>query len=51
VAALLGERFRHSGYGMIVEALPPGTYDLAVFAWSTSAGDFLPAKLVRVTVR
>ena len=31
--------------------LPAGTYDLAVFAWSTVHRTFVPAKLVRVRVR
>lgn len=51
VAAIFGSRFAHSGYGLIVDALPPGTYDLAVFAWSTVTGGFTPAKTVRVVVR
>ncbi|HYT66940.1 MAG TPA: hypothetical protein VEL51_10995 [Vicinamibacterales bacterium] len=51
VAAVYGARFENSGYGMIVKDLPPGTYDLAVFAYSTIRGGFVPAKTVRVTVR
>jgi Tol biopolymer transport system component len=51
VAALFGERFRQSGYGLIVGSLPAGTYDLAVFAWSSATNDFVPARLVRVSVR
>jgi len=51
VAAVFGDRFTKSGYGITVESLPPGTYDLAVFAWSTVQGTFVPAKLVRVRVR
>jgi hypothetical protein len=31
--------------------LTPGHYDLAVFPWSVSRADFLPARVVRVTVR
>ena len=34
-----------------VDGLAPGTYDLAVFAYSTVTGGFVPAKTVRVTVR
>jgi hypothetical protein len=34
-----------------VSNLPPGTYDIAVFAFSTPADDFTPAKVVRVVVR
>jgi len=51
VAAIHGTRFRDSGYGLIVDTLPPGSYDLAVFAWSTVTVDFVPARVVRVTVR
>jgi hypothetical protein len=51
VGAILGERFRASGYGLAINNLTPGTYDLAVFPWSTAAGGFVPAKVVRVTVR
>ena len=51
VSAIFGERFLRSGYGITVNSLPAGTYDLAVFAWSTSVGGFVPAKVVRVSVR
>ena len=51
VAAVHGEQFRDSGYGMLVQGLAPGHYDVAVFAWSEFGADFLPAKVVRVTVR
>ncbi len=51
VAAVYGERFLHSGYGVSVSNLAPGTYDLALFAWSTVKHDFLPAKVVRVKIR
>jgi uncharacterized delta-60 repeat protein len=51
VAVVFGDRFRPSGYGIVVDGLSPGTYDLAVFAWSTVQNGFVPAKVVRVTVR
>jgi hypothetical protein len=51
VAAVHGDRARESGFGLLVQGLTPGTYDLAVFAWSTELADFAPAKVVRVTVR
>jgi alpha-tubulin suppressor-like RCC1 family protein len=51
VAALYGDRFGNSGYGIIVDGLTPGTYDIAVFAFSTVTNSFTPAKVVRVTVR
>jgi hypothetical protein len=31
VAAVNGDRFGESGYGIIVNGLAPGTYDIAVF--------------------
>ena len=51
VAAVHGEQFVDSGFGLVVDGLAPGTYDIAVFAWSNVAGDFVPAKVVRVTVK
>jgi hypothetical protein len=51
VATIYGDRFTNSGYGIVVDSLPPGQYDLAVFAWSTAKDGFVPAKVVRVTVR
>jgi hypothetical protein len=51
VAAVHGDQFRESGFGLMVQGLPHGHYDLAVFAWSTEAADFVPARVVRVTVR
>ena len=51
VGAVYGDRFAASGYGMIVNGLPPGTYDLAVFAYSTVVNNFTPAKVVRIVVK
>jgi hypothetical protein len=51
VAAVYGDRFLHSGYGVVVKNLAPGTYDLALFPWSSAAQGFLSAKLVRVVVQ
>lgn len=51
VALVYGDRFGRSGYGLEVTSLQPGTYDVAVFAYSTVRGGFVPAKTVRVTVR
>jgi hypothetical protein len=51
VAAVYGDRFGKSGYGLVVDSLPPGSYDLAVFAWSTMKGGFVPAKVLRVRLR
>jgi hypothetical protein len=50
VAAVYGDRFANSGYGIIVNTLPPGTYDIAVFAYSPMVNNFTPAKVVRVVV-
>jgi hypothetical protein len=35
----------------MVNGLEPGTYDLAVFAWSRAVHAFLPARTVRVTIK
>lgn len=51
VAAIHGDQFRPSGFHLAVSSLPPGTYDLALFAWSSVAGRFEPARTVRVTVQ
>ena len=51
VGTVHGERFRDSGYALVVDSLAPGTYDLAVFAFSVVSGGFMPAQTVRVTVR
>ena len=51
VAAVHGDQFAESGYGLTVQGLTPGHYDLAVFAWSTERANFVPARTVRVTVR
>ncbi len=51
VAAVHGDQFTNSGFGLVVQGLAHGNYDLALFAWSTDAADFVPASVVRVTVR
>jgi fibronectin type III domain protein/BACON domain-containing protein len=51
VAAVYGDRFRASGYGLRVEGLAPGAYDLAIFAWSSAKHAWLPAKVVRLDVK
>ena len=51
VAAVHGDEFEASGFGLVVQGLSPGHYDVAVFAWSTEKADFAPAKVVRITVR
>ncbi len=50
VAAVFGNQFRQSGFGVSATDLPPGTYDLALFPWSVARGGFLPATVVRVTI-
>ncbi len=51
VAAVHGDRFRESGFALVVQGLAHGTYDVAIFPWSNVTGGFAPAKVVRVTVR
>jgi hypothetical protein len=51
VAAVYGDRFLNSGYGLRVKGLDAGTYDLAVFAWSTAKRGWLPAKVVAIEIK
>ena len=51
VAAVHGDKFRESGFGLAVQGLSPGSYDLAVFPWSNVTGAFAPPNVVGVTVR
>jgi hypothetical protein len=51
VAAVHGPRFKGSGFGLIVQSLPLGDYDLALFAWSTETMGFVAPRTVRVSVR
>ena len=51
VSAIYGPRYADSGFGLLTTALAAGSYDIAVFAWSTVTGDFVPARVTRVTVR
>jgi hypothetical protein len=51
VAAVHGDQFTASGFGLALQGLTPGTYDLAVFPWSNVAGGFAPPSIIQVTVR
>jgi hypothetical protein len=51
VAAVHGDRYREAGFALLVQGLPPGTYDIAAFAWSNVTVGFAPPKTVRVTVK
>ena len=44
-------QFRDSGYGLIVQGLEPGSYELAAFAWTNVRAGFVPPRTVQVTVR
>ena len=51
VSAVHGAQFRESGFGLIVQGLPAGLYDLAVFPYSNVLSGFAPASVVRIHVR
>ena len=51
VAAVHGDEFHRTGFGLTVHGLSAGDYDLAVFPWSNVTGGFAPPNIVRVTVR
>ncbi len=44
VAAVHGDQFRASGFGLSIQGLGPGSYDLAVFPWSNVSGGFVPGR-------
>ena len=50
VAAIYGDRFLKSGFGLRVSNLEPGDYTLAVFAWSSANNRWLPARVAPLTV-
>jgi Tol biopolymer transport system component len=50
VAAVHGDRFKDSGFGLIAQGLPAGDYDLALFAWSTETMGFVAPKIVRINI-
>jgi len=49
-AAFGGSRFTGSGFSVTGAAIPPGTYNLAVYARSIITGTFNNAQVVRITV-
>jgi hypothetical protein len=50
IGAAFGARFAASSFGMLVGTLPPGVYDLVVYAHSTVTRAFDNARVVRVTM-
>jgi glucose/arabinose dehydrogenase len=50
VGAVFGAQFDDAGYGLLY-TLPPGTYDLTVYAMRVSTGTFDDARVVRVTIQ
>ncbi len=50
VAAAFGAQFSGSGFGLTISGLPPGVYQLTVFARSRLTGTFNNARAVVVTV-
>ena len=51
VAGVYGAQFLTSGFGIVVTGLPPGTYDLALFPWSTAHDGFLSATVARLVIK
>jgi hypothetical protein len=50
VGAAFGSQFTNSGYQLIINTLPAGTWDLALFPYSTLMNTFAPAVVRRITV-
>ena len=51
VAAIYGETFAGAAYGLTVDRLPPGTYDVVVFPHRARTNTFDGAQVVRIIVR
>jgi hypothetical protein len=51
VAAFFGSQFLNSGFTVPNGTLPPGTWDMVVYARSTVTGAFDIVQVLRVTVR
>jgi len=49
IGALFGAQFIGASYRLVVDDLPPGTYDVVVYPHSAVTGDFRGAQVVRVT--
>ena len=50
VASAYGSQFTNSGFYTTINSLPAGTYDLALFPYSTVNNYFFPATVRRITV-
>lgn len=50
VGAAFGSQFNNSGYLLNVSSLPPGVYDVGVYAHSAVTGTFNQVRFARVTV-
>jgi hypothetical protein len=50
VAAVFGGRFLQAGFQLSGVSLPPGSYDLVVFARSTVTRTFNASRVVRIEV-
>jgi glucose/arabinose dehydrogenase len=50
VGAAFGAQFTSSGFGLVVSGLAPGSYQITVYGWVTTAGGFAVARTVNVTV-
>jgi hypothetical protein len=50
VAGIFGPQFKTSGYGIVVNGLPAGVYQVVVYAHSAITGTFNDARAVTITV-
>jgi hypothetical protein len=51
VAVAFGRQFEAAGFGLTAAALPPGAYDVTVYAWNVRTGRWEDARTVSVAVR
>lgn len=50
VGAAFGSRFTPTGWGLVINGLPGGTYTIAAYLHSTVSGTFNHAQFVRITI-
>jgi hypothetical protein len=50
IASAFGSAYANSGFNLLVNTLPSGTWDIQVFIWPTSATTFTTTRVVRITI-
>jgi hypothetical protein len=51
VATAFGQQVERAGWSLTAPSLPPGTYDVSAYLWSTATGRFEDARTVTIEVK